>query len=147
EQFAVHVEGIKRDANDYKVRGYALDGQNESRVDGSYAKSDTGSIGLSWIGNDGFAGLAFTQKKDDYGLPGHSHGYDHCHPHGLTIHCGSHSAVATDQDSQLYNQEVHSQEAHDHDAESHQHDDVPNIILNSKRLDFKAEYTPSFSSI
>ena len=147
EQFAVHVEGIKRDANDYKVRGYALDGQNESRVDGSYAKSDTGSIGLSWIGNDGFAGLAFTQKKDDYGLPGHSHGYDHCHPHGLTIHCGSHSAVATDQDSQLYNQEVHSQEAHDHDAESHQHDDVPNIILNSKRLDFKAEYAPSFSSI
>ena len=140
DQFAVHVEGIKRDANNYKVRGYKisdhdLSQQNEKRVDGSYASGETTSIGLSWIGDQGFAGIAYTQKNDDYGLPGHSHDYDSCHPHATHLHCGSHS-----------NSQGHQHDDDQTDSE-HDHSGLPRIALDSKRLDFKAEYDQPFSGI
>ncbi len=134
EQFAVHVEGIKRDANDYKVRGYLIDGQNENRVDGSYAKGETASIGLSWIGARGFAGLAFTQKKDEYGLPGHSHEYEGCHTHETHLHCGEHG-------------HDHEHEHGDHEHDEQQYSNVPRIALQSKRLDLKAEYDQPFYGV
>ncbi len=134
EQFALHVEGVKRDANDYKVRGYTSEGENEKRVDGSYATGENASVGLSWIGERGFAGLAFTQRKDEYGLPGHSHEYESCHPHGTHLHCGGHEdEAAHDHD-----------DGHDHEHD-HSHEAAPWIELDSKRVDFRAEYAQPFT--
>ncbi|XID75737.1 TonB-dependent receptor domain-containing protein [Alkanindiges sp. WGS2144] len=132
EQFALHLEGSKRDANDYKVRGYAPNNQAEKRVDGTYSESQNASVGLSWIGGRGYAGVAFSQRQDEYGLPGHSHEYEGCHPHGSHLHCGSHDHDGENKDD------------HAHDN-SHSHEDAPYIKLNSKRVDFRAEYEQPFS--
>jgi len=66
---AVHVEGVKRDAGDYRVGRHWPDGR---RVPGSDKETQTGSAGLSWIGTDGYLGAAFTREKSEYGLPGHA---------------------------------------------------------------------------
>lgn len=137
EQFALHVEGVKRETSDYKVRGYAPEGENEKRVDGSYATGENASVGLSWIGERGFAGLAFTQRKDKYGLPGHSHEYESCElhynqPHGTHLHCGGHD------------EEHEDEAAHDHEHD-HSHEAAPWIELDSKRMDFRAEYAQPFT--
>ena len=49
------------------------------RLPDSYADSKTGSIGLSWVGDKGFLGVAYSDRRDRYGLPAHSHLYDDCH--------------------------------------------------------------------
>ena len=54
---AIHAEGVKRDASDYRVGSGWAQGR---RVDGSYNQTDTGSVGLSWIGDRGYIGLAYT---------------------------------------------------------------------------------------
>ena len=66
---AVHVEGVKRDADDYRV---GKDWQGGRRVPGSYKESETGTVGMSWVGKDGYLGAAFTKERGEYGIPGHS---------------------------------------------------------------------------
>ena len=83
---AFHAEGLKRDARDYRVGS----GWDHSRVDGSYNQTETGSLGVSLVGARGYLGLAFTRQQNEYGLPGHSHEYEACHPHGKHLHCGHH---------------------------------------------------------
>ena len=82
---AVHVEGSSRDADDYEVRNW-----EEDQVHGTFSESNNASIGASWIGDSGFLGLAYSYRDDEYGLPGHAHEYEGCHPHGASLHCGSH---------------------------------------------------------
>src|SRR5690606_18076606 len=85
DNFAIHVEGLKRRSKDYQVPGWP-----DRRLAGSYEESTTGSIGLSWIGSRGYVGVAYTNAESDYGLPGHEHEYESCHPHGSHLHCGGH---------------------------------------------------------
>ena len=136
DQFALRVEGSKRDANDYISR---LNG--ERRVEGSYSEGETGSIGFSWIGEKGFAGLSFTQRKDEYGLPGHSHAYEGCHLDNMHLHCEEHEE---EDEGHEHEEEDHAHEGEDHD---HEHAAVPWIELDSKRLDFRAEYNQPFAGI
>lgn len=138
DQFALRVEGSKRDANDYIA---PLNG--ERRVDGSYNKGETGTVGFSWIGEKGFAGLSYTQRKDEYGLPGHSHAYEACHLHDLKLHCEAHEEEEEGHEHEEEGHE-HGEEGHDHD---HEHAAVPWIELDSKRWDFRAEYNQPFSGI
>ena len=65
---ALHVEGVKRDADDYRV---GKDWEGGRRVPGSYKETETGTVGLSWVGKDGYLGAAFTKERGKYGLPGH----------------------------------------------------------------------------
>ena len=65
---AVHVEGVKRDADDYKV---GKDWTYGDRVPGSYKETETASVGASWIGQDGYLGAAYTKERSEYGIPGH----------------------------------------------------------------------------
>lgn len=115
---AFHAEGLKRDARDYRVG----DGWNGgSRVDGSYNATESGGLGLSWIGERGYLGLAWSQQQNEYGLPGHSHEFEDCHPHGSHLHCGGHG--------------------HDHEHE-HEHDGehgTPFVKLDSRRWDLRGE--------
>ncbi|MDD2547639.1 MAG: TonB-dependent receptor [Burkholderiaceae bacterium] len=92
--WAVHVEGAQRDAGNYRVgRGWAPDGTPQRRVEGSTHRTDTGSLGLSWIGDRGYLGLAYTRQTALYGLPGHGHSPEDCHADGNRLHCGSHAVV------------------------------------------------------
>lgn len=126
DQFALHVEGSTRDADDYQVSRW-----EEDHVPGTFSESHNASIGASWIGERGFFGLAYSYRDDEYGLPGHSHEYEGCHPHGSSLHCGGHDDHDDD---------------HDHEHE-HGHGDVPVIDLESKRIDLRGEYLEPFAGV
>ncbi len=119
--FALRAEGVHRDSNDYRVPGSF----GERHVDGSYNETSTVSLGGSWIGDGGYLGVAYTRQRSEYGLPGHAHEYEDCHPHGSSLHCGGHD---------------HDEDDHDHDEE-HEHEEVPFVKLRSERFDIRSEYS------
>ncbi|WP_439652060.1 TonB-dependent receptor domain-containing protein [Paracandidimonas lactea] len=121
---AVHVEGVRRKSGDYRVPDWP-----GGRLEGSHEESTTGSVGLSWIGSRGYTGLAYTHTRSRYGLPGHEHEYESCHPHGSHLHCGSHGHEG---DAQHDEHEHGGEDAHAHGA--------PYIKLKSQRLDVRGEY-------
>ncbi len=126
----LHVEGAGRDDGDYRVgRGWS----GGSRVEGSFNRTDTGSVGLSWVGTRGYLGMAFTQQRARYGLPGHAHGGADCHPHGDHLHCGGHDDGDHDHGHE-------SDEGHDH-----AHGDVPVVDLRSQRWDVRGELRQPFT--
>ena len=125
---AVHVEGVARDAGDYRVgKGWAPDGEPTRKVPGSFNRTDTGSVGLSWVGDRGYLGAAYTRQTAKYGLPGHNHSFEGCHTHGTHLHCGAHE----------------EEDDHDHGAE--EHGDVPVVDLRSERFDIRGELRNPFT--
>lgn len=132
--FAFHAEGVHRSSDDYRVpKAFGA-----SRVAGSYNDTSTFSVGGSWIGPDGYLGIAYTRQRSEYGLPGHSHDYEDCHPHGTHLHCGGHGHDDDDHD-------------HDHgDDHDHDHEGVPFVKLRSERFDLRSDYRdplPGFEKV
>jgi iron complex outermembrane receptor protein len=126
---AVHVEGVARDARDYRVgKGWAPEGEPTRRVLGSFNRTDTGSVGLSWVGDRGYLGAAYTRQTAKYGLPGHNGSFEGCHTDGSRLHCG---ANEDEEDGQ------------DHGAEKH--GDVPVVDLRSERFDIRGELRNPFA--
>ena len=126
---AVHVEGVARDAGDYRVgKGWAPEGEATRKVPGSFNRTDTGSVGLSWVGERGYLGAAYTRQTAKYGLPGHNHSFEGCHTHGDHLHCGAHEE---------------EEDGHDHGAE--EHGDVPVVDLRSERFDIRGELRNPFA--
>src|SRR5690606_21592838 len=120
--FAVRAEGSRRDARDLRVgRGW----DEGRKVEGSFSQSDTGSLGMSWIGERGYLGIAYSSERRDYGLPGHVEAHD-CHAHDDHLHCDDHD----DDDD-------------DHDDE-HAHEGVPLVDLRSQRWDLRGEVLEPF---
>ena len=101
-QVALRVEGSTRDANSYIAPNYFHDHdgelEKERRVGNTFAQSDTVNVGLSWIYDRGFSGISYSNRQDQYGLPGHSHEYEDCHPHDNNLDCGSHTGHTHDED-------------------------------------------------
>ena len=124
---AVHVEGVARDAGDYRVgKGWA----GGDKVPGSFNRTDTGSVGLSWVGDRGYLGAAYTRQTAKYGLPGHNHSFDGCHTHGDHLHCGAHDGEEG--------------VGHDHGAAADP-GDVPVVDLRSERWDVRGELRNPFA--
>ncbi|MDR3004025.1 MAG: TonB-dependent receptor [Acidovorax sp.] len=112
----VHVEGMGRNAQDYRV-GSGWD--QGGRVPGSFSSGETGSLGLSWVGSEGYLGLAYTRQNARYGLPGHVH--SDCHPHGDHLHCGGHG--------------------HNHGGHGHGDDEAPPTVdMRSNRWDLRGAW-------
>lgn len=137
---ALRIEGAHRNAGNYRVPHYVPptgsdhdhDHDHEAeqgfnRVPGSFNRSGTLSLGGSWIGSQGFLGIAYTERRSRYGLPGHSHDYEDCHPHGSSLHCGGHD---------------HGDDDHDH-AGAH----VPEVEMLSRRFDLRGEWTDPTETI
>jgi len=133
-QFALRLEGVTRTADDYGVHHSF----GPTRVPGTFGEGTTYTVGGSWIGADGYLGAAYTNQRSNYGVPGHNHAYESCHPHGVTLHCGGHEE---------------EEEGHDHDHDhEHDHDedaaagtpdratDVPVVNLRNERIDVRGEY-------
>lgn len=55
------------------IKNYSFDYLPES-----WAESKSASLGLSWIGDKGYVGVAVSERKDKYGLPAHNHLYEGC---------------------------------------------------------------------
>ena len=127
DQVALRVEGLKREANDYIAPNYFHEGEKERRIDNTFAEGQTVNVGLSWIYDRGFTGISYSNRQDKYGLPGHSHEYESCHLHGLSLHCGDHD------------------HGDDHDHEEHAHDAGPWIDLKSERYDIRTELDDPFA--
>lgn len=126
---AVHIEGAKRDASDYRVgNGWA----GGSKVPGSFNQTDTGSVGLSWVGDQGYLGVAYTRQTAHYGLPGANHSLEDCHVHGNQLHCGSHTGADTDAG------------ADNHSSIEGHAGDVPVVDLLSERWDVRGELRNPF---
>ncbi|SEF91839.1 iron complex outermembrane recepter protein [Alcanivorax sp. DSM 26293] len=112
DHLVFRVEGSRRDADDYEVDGF-----DRLTVPGTYAESDNSSIGASWIGDQGFFGMAYSYRRDNYGLPGHSHEFEECGVSGTSLDCPD--------------------EEHDHEHGEH---DAPFVDLASRRVDARGEY-------
>jgi len=118
--WVLHSEASWRDGHDYKVPD-----QEEKRAEGTFSESKNGSIGLSWVTDQGYTGIAYSYREDDYGLPGHSDEYAGCHSHSNgTLDCGGHGGGG----------------GHHHHGGGGGHDDVPLIALLNRRIDLRSEY-------
>lgn len=117
----LHAEGVARNAGDYRVgSGWSQGG----KVAGSFNRTDTGSLGLSWVTDKGYLGLAYTRQAANYGLPGHNHSFEGCHAHDDHLHCGAHDGG----------------DGHDHAAGGGDAGDVPVVKLLSERWDLRGEW-------
>jgi len=123
DRIVLHAEGMMRDADDYRAPGL-----DESHVHGTYAESTNAALGLSWIGERGYVGLAYSYRDDEYGLPGHAHEYEECHPEGDELHCEPH--------------EEEGEEEHEEE-----HEEVPEISLLSKRVDLRGQFDEPFAGV
>lgn len=124
---ALHLEGVDRDSDDFRVPG----GFGEDHVAGSYNRTSTISAGGSLVFDSGYLGAAFTRQRSEYGLPGHSHHYESCHPHGTTLHCGGHG----------------QEDEHDHDHGNDTDHGIPFVKLRSDRVDVRGEYRDPLPAI
>ncbi|MEK5767387.1 zinc piracy TonB-dependent receptor ZnuD [Acinetobacter schindleri] len=141
ENFALRVEGSKRKANNYIAHaGYFTEhshheeDENEieeihrekaRRVDNTFAEGQTVNIGGSWIHDRGFVGLSYSNRQDQYGLPGHSHEYHGCVLHGDHFH-----GCPTPDDS---------------DAPAHEEHGGPWVDLKSERYEVRTELEQPFA--
>lgn len=124
--FAVRVEGLKRQADDYEIPGAEGDPRSSKQA-GSYNDTDSYSLGGSFIGERGYLGLAYSRQENRYGLLAHAH--VECDPHGNHWHCGEHG---------------HGEEAHEEEGHGDEHHDehggaVPYISLKQDRWDLRGE--------
>lgn len=134
EQFALRVEGLKRKANDYIAPNYVVEEphgnhvhyEQKRRVDNTFAEGQTINVGGSWIHDRGFVGVSYSNRQDQYGLPGHSHEYDGCELHNDHFHCPS-----------------VSEDEHGHNHE-HEHAGGPWVDLKSERYDLRTELEQPF---
>lgn len=129
-QFAIRVEGVKRNADEYEIPGAEGEPRSNKQT-GSYNDTQTGTIGSSWVTDRGYLGLAYTRQKNRYGLLAHSHA--DCHTHGPgDWHCGSHG-------------HSHGHDDHDHDHD-HAHG-IPYIDMTQERWDLRGEYSDPLPGI
>jgi iron complex outermembrane receptor protein len=72
-----HVDAFYRDSDDYEIPGFASaepDADEErGLVENSALETQGGSVGLSFVGDRGYIGLALSTFETLYGVPGHSH--------------------------------------------------------------------------
>lgn len=127
ENFALRVEGSKRNANDYIAPDYFHEHddelEKERRVGNTFAEGQTVNIGGSWIHDRGFVGLSYSNRQDQYGLPGHSHEYHGCEIHGDHFHCPK-----------------PGEDEHDHEETA-----GPWVDLKSERYDVRTELEQPFA--
>lgn len=93
------------------------------RLPGSQLETRGGALGLSYVGEKGFFGVAVSTYQTEYGLPGHGHGH---------------------------HEDDHGEEGHDeeHDAHEHGEEELPPILdLEQTRVDLEAGIVEPFAGV
>ncbi len=70
--FAWYADAFRRDGSDYEIPAFAVRGDPMSAagtLPNSSVESDGGSVGLSWVGESGFLGIATKAYNSNYGIP------------------------------------------------------------------------------
>ncbi len=117
-----HVDALHRETGNYRIPGYAESARQLAAEDetpdpatagtlaNSALRTDSGALGLSWVGSRGFIGIGQSLFNTRYGVPGHSHGAEPAAGPG-----------------------------HDHDDDDHAaHDDAVGILLDQRRSELRA---------
>ena len=102
-QFALHIDGFHRRTDDYDIPGnanlYPEDDHDDhdeedhddhdeedhdeheehdnGTLDNSFLKNQGWTVGGSWIGEQWLVGVAYTDYKSEYGIPGDAHVHEH----------------------------------------------------------------------
>lgn len=117
-----HFDALHRETGDYDIPGSAEsarllaaegeepDPASSGTLANSALRTDSGALGVSWIGNRGFIGVGYSLFNTRYGVPGHSHDEGDAHGHDA------------DDD--------HGEEAHG--------DDAVHILLDQQRTEVRA---------
>ena len=69
--------------------GEVPDPSEEGTMPNSFVRTDSGALGMSWVGDRGFVGVGYSLFNSRYGIPGGGHGHDQTYhrrddPHGNT---------------------------------------------------------------
>jgi len=98
-QFALHLDGFHRRTEDYDIPGRANlypeeehededhedeeheeeeheEGQDNGTLSNSFLKNHGWTVGSSWIGEQWLVGVAYTDYKSEYGIPGDAHSHE-----------------------------------------------------------------------
>ena len=139
--FALHLDGFYRDADEYDIPGFAEssaqrrleeaeheeeEGEEEhheeeeayGELPGSQMHVKGGALGLSWIGERSFAGLAVSRYEAEYGLPG---GHHHHHEE--------------------------EEEEEEGEEEHHEDEGNPTLDLEQTRIDFETGISEPLAGI
>lgn len=160
---ALRVEGLDRQAGNYQTPNYQyghyasqadfnqrqLTYETLDHVPESWAKSQSGSLGLSWIHDKGSLGAAYTHRQDKYGLPAHNHIYDGCYVRIVeesmkqqNPHLFPYPELAESHQVFWTNPGVIMKDCHTHTTEG-----SPYIDLVSKRYDLRGQLNQPFIGI
>jgi iron complex outermembrane receptor protein len=100
----LHVDGLVRNGDDYRIPGYAVidgledhsghdhdaadgDEPHRGRLDNSSVRTRAGGVGATWLGDGGYFGASASTYRTNYGIPNGAHvhaedEHDHDHDHG-----------------------------------------------------------------
>ena len=129
--FAVHLDGMKRNTDDYDIPGYAeLDVDEEAEkgiLENSSIETENISGGISWIGRRGFIGFSVSRLDSNYGIPGsHFHGgegeEDHHDEEGEEDH-DEEGEEDHDEEGEEDHDDEEGEEDHDDEEGEEDHDD------------------------
>ncbi|MGX5914565.1 TonB-dependent receptor [Aliidiomarina sp. Khilg15.8] len=99
--FVLHIDGFKRDADDYRVPEFTTpDGEHSNTIENSFTDDIGATVGASYHFDRGFFGASYGRLERDYGIPGHAHGHEeenepgHAdeHGHDEPAHADEHDA-------------------------------------------------------
>ena len=151
KHIALRFEGLTRHAKNYHVPNFNLD-VPLNYVPDTQNKAKSGTYGISFIGERGYIGAAYSERKELYGLPGHDHALDTCGAHiwggnekhnyylGLYPHLMDNSDLVN---THFHCGSNHSSDTHSHTnpyGHYHNHNWVgPMVDMHSKRYDVKGE--------
>lgn len=92
---AWHLDGLYRDSNDVRIPGWAVhnpehdEDNSHGHIANTWARARSGTAGLSWIGENGHAGVSVSNLKSRYGIPAGGHQHPHDDGHEDHSHDGS----------------------------------------------------------
>src|SRR5690606_155908 len=109
----VDIPGFAESARQLAAEDEAPDPASADTLAHSDLRTDSGALGVSWVGDRGFIGVGYSLFNTRYGVPGHSHGHGDGHGHGHD----------------------HDHDGHDHAAEG---DDAVRILMDQRRTELRA---------
>lgn len=162
---ALRLEGLSRKSDLYKVPGVKLE-ETLYHLPDSNNKSHVGTLGLSYAGDKGYLGAAYSYRNDNYGVVGHNHMYDPCSAHifdpenRTTFENRDYLLMyphLMDQNNLIRELYFHCGTPHE-ENKPHSHDNIyghhhdhsspgPQIALFSHRFDVRGEWRQPFAGL